>query len=74
MKSELIINKNILTWASEFPSWGDTLDYFVAQIKNKEITVINNEADYNNGRRNIPIEKCNVFVLFDVNCTYTFIN
>lgn len=62
------------TWASEFRTWQDALNYINDQIEDAGIITTFNGIVGNNTRRKIPVEECRGFVLVDDVAPFMFIN
>ncbi len=62
------------SWAKEFKTWQEALDFLADQIEDKGIITVFNGVVENNTSRKIPVEECRGFVLVDKLAPFMFIN
>lgn len=62
------------SWASEFKTWEEALNFLTQQIEDKGIITVFNGVVENNSYRKIPVEECRGFVLVDELAPFMFIN
>lgn len=62
------------SWASDFRTWQEALNYLSEQIENAGIITVFNGIVENNTRRKIPVQECRGFVLADSIAPFMYIN
>lgn len=62
------------SWASDFRTWQEALNYLSDQIENAGIITVFNGIVENNTKRKIPVEDCRGFVLTDSIAPFMYIN